>query len=360
MVREEATYKTVEFSTYLWSRAYAALQMVTLREKGAEGIERLKYNFMNGHGKKHFLSGLDKLGIRNDPPAIAAAKYHYMGNDLIGDVPMEYIRETDRKVWIRYLAPAWAYPGSGLLACPASAQLSAFQAWHRNNGTWLGCPRLAYVCTKLYQYGDPYDEGYFIEHDANVPLERAFKFEPVSTAPAFDRDAAPKLDPAQWPEARLLKARRRYAESYAAVPAQVLIQLYGVPYASYLAGQAMLGLGTQYARAIADRMGVSERNAGAIAKMFLKVLHTLGDEADLAKNGDVYEITRLTFSPLHENEVDEMFDAYFAMFTGILKVLTANVKLVRSVEEENGANRDLEPGRFRPATLLELDGAAAE
>ncbi|MCK1410394.1 siphovirus Gp157 family protein [Bradyrhizobium sp. 76] len=70
-----------------------------------KAIERLKYNFMNGHGKKHFLAGLDKLGIRNDPPAIAAAKYHYMGNDLIGDVPMEYIRETDRKVWIRYLAP---------------------------------------------------------------------------------------------------------------------------------------------------------------------------------------------------------------------------------------------------------------
>ncbi|MCK1403871.1 hypothetical protein, partial [Bradyrhizobium sp. 76] len=176
----------------------------------------------------------------------------------------------------------------------------------------------------------------FIEHDANVPVELAFKFEPVSIAPAFERDAAPKLDPAQWPEARLLKARRRYAESYAAVPAQVLIELYGVPYASYLAGQAMLGLGTQYARAIADRMGVSERNASAIAKMFLKVLHTLGDEAELTKNDDAYQVTRSTFTPLHENEVDEMFDAYFAMFTGILKVLTAHVKLVRSVEKKNG------------------------
>ncbi|MGY2812092.1 hypothetical protein [Bradyrhizobium sp. USDA 4506] len=336
MVQEAATYKNVEFSTYLWSRAYAALQMVTLREKGVEGIERLKYNFMNGHGKKHFLAGLDKLGIRNDPPAVAAAKYHYMGNDLIGDVPMEYIRETDRKVWIRYLAPAWAYPGSGLLACPASAQLSAFQAWHRNNGTWLGCPRLAYVCTKLYQYGEPYDEGYFIEHEANVPFERAFRFEPVVTSPAFDREAAPKLDPAVWPETRLLKARRRYAESYAAAPAQVLIELYGVPCASYMVEQAMLGLGTQYARAIADRMGVSEWTASGIARMFVKILHTIGDEAELAKSGDTYEITRSTFSPLHENEIDEIFDAYLAMFTGILKVLTAHVKLVWSVEKKNG------------------------
>ncbi|WP_439406542.1 hypothetical protein ACNJX9_34655 [Bradyrhizobium sp. DASA03076] len=341
MAEDASTFKNVEFSTYLWSRAYAALQMVTLREKGHEGIIRLKYDFMNGHGKKHFLAGLDKLGIRNDPPAVAAAKYHYMGNDLIGDVPMEYVRETDRKVWIRYLAPAWAYSGSGLLACPASVQLGSFKAWHRNNGTWLGCPRLGYVCTKLYQYGDPYDEGYFIEYDADIPLEQAFKFQPVSISPDFDRDAAPKLDPAEWPDVRLLKARRRYAESYAAVPAQVLIEMYGVPYASYLVEQGMLGLGTQYARAIADRMGISERSAGAIASLFFEVLRTLGDEVQLAKNGDRYEITRSTFSPIQENEVDEMFDAYFAMFTGMLKVLTAHVRLARSVERRNGRRTEV-------------------
>lgn len=344
MVREADTYKNVEFSSFLWSRGYAALQMVTLREKGHEGLIRLKYNFLHGHGKKHFLAGLDKLGIRNDPPAVAAAKYHYMGNDLIGDVPMEYIRETDRKVWIRYLAPAWAYPGCVISACPGSAQLFAFQAWHKNNGTWLGCPRLAYVCTKLYQYGDPYDEGYFIEHDDEISSEEAFKFEPVSTSPEFDRDAAPKLDFAIWPEARLLRARRRYAESYAGAPAQVLIQMYGVRYAAYLVEQAMLGLGTQYAGRIADRMEVPERNAIAIASMFLKILRTLGDEANLAKGANGCELTRSTFSPLQGDEVDEMFDAYFAMFTGILKVLTARVKLVRSIERNNG--RRTETWRF--------------
>jgi hypothetical protein len=97
MARDTNTFDNVKFSTYLWSRAYAALQMVTLREKGAEGITKLKYNFMNGHGVKHFLGGLDKLGIRNDPPAIAAAKYHYMGNDLIGDVPWSTYRSRTRR-----------------------------------------------------------------------------------------------------------------------------------------------------------------------------------------------------------------------------------------------------------------------
>lgn len=341
MDRKATTSENVEFSTYVWSRAYAAIQMTTLREKGRQGIERLKYNFMNGHGRKHFLAGLKKLGIQNDPPAVAAAKYHYMGNDLIGNVPMEYVRETDRKVWIRYLAPAWAYPGSGLMACPASVQLSAFQAWHKNNGTWLGCPRLGYVCTKLYQYGEPYDEGYFIEYDTDIPLEQAFRFQPVSSSPDFDKDAAPILDPVEWPEPRVLKARRRYAESYAAVPAQVLIEMYGVRYASYLVEQAMLGVGTQYGQAIANRMSASERNAHAIGLLFVRVLHTLGDQADLLNNGTETEITRSTFSPLQGNDVEEMFDAYFALFTGILRVLTARVRLIRSVERKDGQRTEL-------------------
>jgi hypothetical protein len=337
MAREANTFDNVRFSTYLWSRAYAALQMVTLREKGAEGITRLKYNFMNGHGRKHFLGGLDKLGIRNDPPAIAAAKYHYMGNDLIGDVPMEYVRESDRKVWIRYLAPSWAYPGSGLLACPASVQMASFQAWHRNNGTWIGCPRLAYVCTKLYQYGEPYDEGYFIEHDHDIPIEQAFRFEPVTTAPHFDPVAAPKLDATQWPDARLLKARRRYAESYTAVPAQVLIEMYGVPYGTYLIKQAMLGLGTQYAREIADKMGVAGRDAAAMSSLFFKVLRALGEDAEAEKIGSEYVLTRSSFAPLDGAALEEVHEAYFALLPGIMKVLTPFVKLARSVESKDGS-----------------------
>ncbi|MBE7416816.1 MAG: hypothetical protein HS128_03535 [Ideonella sp.] len=342
------SFDDVKFSTYVWSRAYAALQMVTLREKGHEGITKLKYNFMNGHGRKHFLGGMDKLGIRNDPPAIAAAKYHYMGNDLIGDVPMEYVEESERKVWIRYLAPAWAYPGSGLLACPASVQMASFQAWHKNNGTWLGCPRLAYVCTKLYQYGEPYDEGYFIEHDHDISYDEAFRFEPVASAPHFDPSAAPRLDPVQWPQARLLKARRRYAQSYTAVPAQVLIDMYGLPYGTFLIKQAMLGMGTQYAREIADRMAVQGRDSAAMASMFALMLKTLGDGAELAKTGNEHVLTRTGFSPLEADAPEELFEAYFGLFTGILRVLTPFVSIKRAVDKQGGAR--METWRFADST----------
>lgn len=344
MAREANTFDNVKFSTYLWSRAYAALQMVTLREKGAEGITSLKYNFMNGHGVKHFLGGVDKLGIRNDPPAIVGAKYHYMSNCLIGDVAMEYVQESEKKAWIRYLAPSWAYPGSGLMAVPASVQMASFQAWHRNNGTWLGCRRLAYVCTKLYQYGEPYDEGYFVEHDHDIPIEQAFRVEAVTSAPHFDPVAAPKLDPVQWPQERLLKARRRYAESYTAVPAQVLLDMYGVPLGSYLIKQAMLGLGTQYAHEIADKMGVAGRDAASLSTLFFKMLSTLGEDVEVEKMGSAYALTRSSFAPIDESALEEVHDAYFGLVIGMLKVLSQFVKLERSVESKGG--RRLEVWRF--------------
>jgi len=346
----ETQAQDVKFATYLWSRGYAALQLICLREKGAAAIAELKYRFMNGHGARHFVAGLKKLDIFNDPPAVAAAKYHYMSNCLVGDVPMEYVRETDKKAWIRYLAPAWAYPGTGLLACPASVQMAAFSAWHRNNGTWLGCPRLGYVCTKLYQYGEPYDEGYFIEYDHDITLDEAFRYEPVASSPDFDIEAAPTLDKAAWPPARLFKARRRYAESYCAVPTSVLVEMYGVPYAAFLVEQAMRGLGTQYAREISDRIGISGRDARSMAELFLGMLKTLGDMVSIDAQRDVVTITRQTFSPIHDIHIDPIYDAYFSMFPAILKVLTARVRLTRSVRQGALAGSRVEEWRFEDST----------
>jgi hypothetical protein len=343
------TFDTVRFSTWLWSRSYAAMQLITVREKGQEGLIALKYAFMNGHGSTHFLAGLDKLGIRNDPPALAGAKYHYMSNCLIGDVPMEYVRETDRKAWIRYLAPSWAMPGSGIFAYSAAVDMAAMNGWHRNNGKWLGCPRLAYVVTKLPGYGDPYVEGYFMEHDAPIPHEQALRYEPVTASPGFDPAAAPTLDPAQWPEARVLKARRKYAENYSAEPAQLLFRIHGVPYGAFLLGQAMVGLGTQYANEIVERIGLESRDAKGVAGMFHQMLRTLGDRAELAKRGDAHEITRTTFSPIGEGKSDELYDAYFAMFPAILKVLTARVKFERRIDTRDGGR--VETWRFSDSAV---------
>lgn len=322
---------SVELSTFLWSRMYGGLQLVTMREKGEAGAAALKYGFLNAHGQKHFIGGLRKLGIDRDPPAIAAAKYHYLSNCAVGNVPMEYVEESQKKAWIRYLAPSWAYPGTGLLGIPASAQLGSFRAWHQNNGKWLGCPRLGYVCTKLYQYGDPYDEGYFIEYDRDITHDEAFRFETVDVTPGFDPDTAPRLDEKEWPLARLTKARRRYAEGYTAGPIGVLVRSYGVPYASFLVSQAAKGIGTQYARELADRYGCTGTSADSIGKLLSDVLTGLGIDHEIHHGNGTTTIERKQFAPLQEGFPDEIHDAIGDIFPAIVRVLTAKVSFRRSV-----------------------------
>lgn len=337
----------VDFSTFLWSRMYAALQLISLREKGEKAIIDLKYNFLNSHGEKHFIGGLKKLGLDRDAPAVAAAKYHYLSNCAVGGVEMEYIEETPKKAWIRYLAPAWAYAGTGLLACHGSVQIGSFRAWHQHNGSWLGCPRLGYVCTKLYQYGDPYDEGYFIEYDHDISFEQAFKFEPVTASPDFDPATAPCLNEFEWPAQRLLKARRRYAEGYTAGPIGVLVRMYGVPYAAFLVEQAARGIGTQYAREIAAKFGCTDSDASAIGKLLCDMLTGLGIDHTQRATDDGLLVERAEFAPIQEGFADEIHDALFALFPAVVRVLTARVGVEKSVSGTAAENNRLERWQVR-------------
>ena len=43
---------------------------------------------------------------------------------------MEYVEESDRKVWIRYLPPAWSFPGQSVFAVPAIVERAMFAGWH--------------------------------------------------------------------------------------------------------------------------------------------------------------------------------------------------------------------------------------
>ncbi|MBI4179393.1 hypothetical protein HY522_08235, partial [bacterium] len=153
------------------------------------------------------MDGLKKLGSDNakEPPAVVAAKYHHLSNEM-GGLDMEYVEESPKKVWIRYLAPAWGYDGCALFVVPASVQRATFAAWHGRNAVFLNCPRLRFVLTKTLQDGEPYAEGYFEECDWELRPEERFQYQPVATSPDCDPARQPTLDPAVWPQARRDKA----------------------------------------------------------------------------------------------------------------------------------------------------------
>jgi len=61
------------------------------------------------------LPGLEKLGLRHLPHAVACAQYHYLSND-VGGVRVEYMYESARKAWVRYVPPRWIYDGATICA----------------------------------------------------------------------------------------------------------------------------------------------------------------------------------------------------------------------------------------------------
>ena len=63
---------------------------------------------------------------------------------------------------------------------------TVFSTWHPRNGELMGCRRLAWVCTKLIDEGEPYDEGFFVEHDRDLADHERARFEVHETTPEFD------------------------------------------------------------------------------------------------------------------------------------------------------------------------------
>ena len=67
-----------------WNRSFSALLLSTLRSHGGAVLDRLWAALLLSHQDMYFVSSLQKLGIASDPPAVAAAKYHYFSNSLGG------------------------------------------------------------------------------------------------------------------------------------------------------------------------------------------------------------------------------------------------------------------------------------
>ena len=254
---QEDLRQECKLASKFWGRAFSALTAAVYRENGYEQLEKLWHDLLCTHQKSYYREGLLKLGIpSDDPPAVAAAKYHYLSNQ-IGGLDMEYIEESPQKVWIRYLGPMWTYGGVAMISIPAKLRRAIFSAWHPRNGFFMDCPRLGYVGTKFVMEGDPYDEGYFMEYDHDLRQDEIMRFETVDHTPEFDSAKAPKLDPQKWPEARKLKAERNYSAGYFRGTMDVLYNAVGKEHAEYILRQSMRLLAVQYTPELLEAAGIN-------------------------------------------------------------------------------------------------------
>ena len=109
-----AAHRPLQAVARLYHAMFTGLMLTLVtRRSTADAAEWVYRLFRHQHHEK-FLSSFEKLGLRGMPDAVACAAYHYLSNS-VGGVSVEFMRESDRKAWVRYPPPRWMW--KALLTC---------------------------------------------------------------------------------------------------------------------------------------------------------------------------------------------------------------------------------------------------
>ena len=273
----------------LYHAYFTGLILTVVTRRGTADAAEFVFRVFRRQQQERFLPGLEKLGLSNLPPAVAAAQYHYLSN-WIGGVSVEYMYESDRKAWIRYPPPRWIWRGTAICGVPSDVSRAMLRGWHANNGVALGDLRLGFVCTKQTVDGQDGLEGYYCEYDHPLDVDGRLVFARNLEAPAFDANIAPALPVSAWPKSRLEKAYRNYAMEYVRTAAPVAVQLFGPEDAGYLLRLTGKLIGMQYFDEIARGFGAARGTAKDFAAFLLAMLEAQDDPASLSVSSGASEI----------------------------------------------------------------------
>ena len=273
----------------LYQAYFTGLTLTVVTRRGTREATEFMFRVFRRQQQERFLPGLKKLGIDHLPLAVAAAQYHYLSN-WIGGVHVEYMYESDRKAWIRYPPPRWAWKGTAICGIPPEVSRAMLRGWHANNGVALGDLRLGFVCTKQSVDGQDGLEGYYCEYDHPLELDARLVFARHLEAPLFDLAKAPALPVDRWPRPRLEKAHRNYAMEYVKTAAPVMVQLFGPEEGGHLLHLTGKLIGMQYFDEVAQALGEG-RGGGKQFASFLRALFEAQDDvAEISESSGAFEI----------------------------------------------------------------------
>lgn len=276
--------------------------------------------FRHQHHEK-FLSSFDKLGLTGMPDAVACAAYHYLSNS-VGGVGVEFMRESDRKAWVRFVPPRWIYPDATICGVPSEASRGMLRGWYAQNGVSLKNPRLGFVCTSQTTDGQHGLSGYFLEHDRDLAPDERLRFAPGELPPPFDSGAAPKLPAAEWPAERLAKANRNYAMEYVRTGLPRMAELFGPAEMGAIAGNVARMVGAQTYLATAAGLGASGNTPMGFARFLVAEAEAEGDEAEIAQDGETAVVRRFGWRLIRNLPPQHacVFEAWNGLFEGALMV----------------------------------------
>lgn len=325
-----------------WYHAFfTGLVMTAVTRRSTREASELVFRIFRSQHLERFLPGLEKLGLQDLPPAVAAARYHYLSN-AIGGVHVEYMEESSKKVWVRYPPPRWAWHGTAICAIPGEVSRAVLRGWHAHNGVSLGTQRLGFVCTKQTMDGQPGLEGYYCEYDHDISHDERLRFARGEEAPDFDPSKAPVLLTANWPEERLQKARRNYAMEYVRTALPELIGLFGPYDAAYLGGITGRLIGMQFYSETATALGMpAHGDETAFAEFMVALARAQGDEAELLVDAQGVRVRQTTWKLMSGLPVlhGAVFDAWNCLLDGALSAHNRRLelKVTRRLDEGDSA-----------------------
>ncbi|MET0987046.1 MAG: hypothetical protein ABW034_16745 [Steroidobacteraceae bacterium] len=253
----------------LYHRFLIGLLLALASRAGVERGTEVVFRSFRLQQKEKFLPGLKKLGLDKLPPAVACAQYHYLSNAL-GGAKVEWIPESDRKSWVRYMPPRWIFDGPALCGIPTEFSRAMFRGWHANNGVVLGNLRLGFVCTSQTTDGGPGAIGYYIEADRELAPDERLRFSPGERPPG----PAGVLPTVQWSAEHLLKVRRNYCMEYVRCMISAMCEVLGPAEAGAIGRIAAKQIGMQLHDAVCDELG-QPRDPGNETESFAQLLARL-------------------------------------------------------------------------------------
>lgn len=275
----------------LYHTYFTGLMLMAVSRRGAADAARWVHAVFRHQHHQKFLSSFKKLGLDGLPPAIACAAYHYHSN-RIGGVEVEFMRESDRKAWVRFPPPRWIYPGAAICGIPSEVSRAMLSGWYAQNGVSLGNPRLGFVCTSQTVDGQHGLSGYFLERDHDIGPDERLIMRPGELPPPFDPTSAPELPKGEWNPERLAKARRNYAMEYVRTGLPRLTEVFGATEGAHLGRLAGRLIGAQMHQGLAKAAGISERTPEALARLMAWIAEAEGDEAEIADDSGTVILTR--------------------------------------------------------------------
>jgi hypothetical protein len=314
---EELAYKAL---SELFHRYLTGLILAIVVELGEGRAADVMKALFRRQQEERFLPGLKKLGLSDEPDAIACAKYHFLSNH-VGGVSVAYIAESDSKAWICYLPPRWIFDGTAIAAIPTQVARAMLWGWHANNGVLLGNPNLGFVCTGQTMDGASGLEGYYIQEDRILEPHERLRFRFGESCPPIDYEALPKLDSRQWPSERLNKAARNYSMDYIRNIVPVMCEELGPLVAQGVLYRTGRKIGMQYSQSIRTTLGLEDPT-----EVLEALFRAQGDEISRHEN-EIEQTTWKLMSGLEAENLPEWMDGLRGLWEGVTGVTHPNLRL---------------------------------